>query len=323
MQTGKKGIIQMNISQEELSRLENIVSGFEITNIKDINNIKNLKFAKITTDELLKLINMAKENDKKALNILVKYYFPFIATLALNYYVDGTDLEDLVMAAVVGFIEGIKRFQSGNINNWVYFYIRKSINKEISLEFTSAKIGDNFDYVVFLYLKYLEDLKAGRISLLTDFQLASKFGVDVKGIKRVRDLVNKDNVNNINVSIEDMKIGDNNYYGKNDIIKIIDKYLPSNYRDIFKMYYGFLGPEPLTQREIAKIINVSPTRVDEILKKCMFILSSTTAKRKLREYYYDDCLEQHYRLSKRSIEELKGPIKRILYSKRSNGMITK
>ena len=84
MQTGKKGIIQMNISQEELSRLENIVSGFEITNIKDINNIKNLKFAKITTDELLKLINMAKENDKKALNILVKYYFPFIATLALN-----------------------------------------------------------------------------------------------------------------------------------------------------------------------------------------------------------------------------------------------
>ena len=132
MQTGKKGIIQMNISQEELSRLENIVSGFEITNIKDINNIKNLKFAKITTDELLKLINMAKENDKKALNILVKYYFPFIATLALNYYVDGTDLEDLVMAAVVGFIEGIKRFQSGNINNWVYFYIRKSINKEIS-----------------------------------------------------------------------------------------------------------------------------------------------------------------------------------------------
>ena len=282
MQTGKKGIIQMNISQEELSRLENIVSGFEITNIKDINNIKNLKFAKITTDELLKLINMAKKNDKKALNILVKYYFPFIVTLALNYYVDGIDLEDLVMAAVVGFIEGIKRFQSGNINNWVYFYIRKSINKEISLEFTSAKIGDNFDYVVFLYLKYLEDLKAGQISLLTDFQLASKFGVDVKGIKRVRALVNKDNITDINVSIEDMKIGDNNYYDKNDIIKIIDKYLPSNYRDIFKMYYGLLGPEALTQREIAKIINVSPTRVDEILKRCMFFLSSTTDKRKLR-----------------------------------------
>ena len=106
---------------------------------------------------------MAKENDKKALNILVKYYFPFIATLALNYYVDGIDLEDLIMAAVVGFIEGIKRFQSGNINNWVYFYIRKSINKEISLEFTSAKIGDNFDYVVFQYLKYLEYLKADKI----------------------------------------------------------------------------------------------------------------------------------------------------------------
>ena len=89
------------------------------------------------------------------------------------------------------------------------------------------------------------------------------------------------------------------------------------------MYYGLLGPEALTQREIAKIINVSPTRVDEILKRCMFILSSTTAKRKLREYYYDDYVEQHYRLSKKSIEELKGPIKRILYSKRSNGMITK
>ena len=57
MQTGKKGIIRMNISHEELRRLENIVRGFDITNIKDINSIKNLKFAKIPTAELLKLIN--------------------------------------------------------------------------------------------------------------------------------------------------------------------------------------------------------------------------------------------------------------------------
>ena len=33
------------------------------------------------------------------------------------------------MAAVNGFIEGIKKFKSGNINNSVYFYIIKNINK--------------------------------------------------------------------------------------------------------------------------------------------------------------------------------------------------
>ena len=107
------------------------------------------------------------------------------------------------------------------------------------------------------------------------------------------------------------------------ILTIINKYIPLNYQKIFKMYYGLGIEEPLTKRQIAKIANITDVGVEHILENCLFILRSTSALNSLREYYYKDYIKPHYYLSKRSISQLKAPIKRLIYLKKINGSITK
>lgn len=310
-----------NMTEEELRRLEKIVSSFDTIDMQDIEKLKNLKYERITVEKLSRLAFLAKQNNKRALAILIKYYYPFILTNALNYYVEGLELEDIIMASVEGFIDGINNFQNGNIAQWTYFYIRKSISKEIGLEITTTKIGDNFDYIVFSYLKYLEDLKMGRIEELNVYELASKLGVDAKGMQRVIAFTNKENIDCLNIKREDIKVGDDCYYDKEDMIKIIEAYLSFNYQNVFKMHYGLDGVRPLTEREIAKITNLSCTRIAGILKRSLEIINNTTAKNKFKEYFYSDYIEQHYHLSKQSLRELKTPIKRLIYGKKDKGSI--
>lgn len=286
------------MNDAEIKELTMISSKFDNIDIKDLNTLKSLKYFKISPEKLLELVKLAKENNKEALTILIKYYYPFIVNIAYKYFIEGIDLEDLVTTATIGFIEGIKKFECGNIKQWTYYCMRKNIYKEIGLQFTSAKLGNDFDYIIFLYLKYLEALKNGQIEELNKSQLATKLGVDLKSLEQILTLEPKDNILDIKKSRNDLKIGDDDYYSKDDLIMIIDKYLPPNYGQIFKMHYGLLDGKPLTQRAIAKIVKVSPARVEEILKKCMFILNMTTAKKKLMAYYYTDYIEP-YILSKK------------------------
>lgn len=311
------------MTNEELKELEIIVEKFDNIDINNLNGLRDLKYSKIPSEKLLKLVELAKQNNKRALTILVKYYYPFILSIVFNYNIESIDLNDVAMAAVNGFIEGIKKFKSGNINNSVYFYIIKNINKEISLNHTTAKVGDNFDYIVFLYLKYLNDLEAGNTKELDCLELASKFNIDIKGMRRIIGLVNRKNYVDTKITTEDVKIGDDDYYETQDILTIINKYIPLNYQKIFKMYYGLGTEEPLTKRQIAKIANITDVGVEHILENCLFILRSTSALNSLREYYYKDYIKPHYYLSKRSISQLKAPIKRLIYLKKINGSITK
>ena len=79
----------------------------------------------------------------------------------------------------------------------------------------------------------------------------------------------------------------------------------------------------LEREENTKIVNISDVGVEHILETCLFILKSTSALNSLREYYYKDYIKPHYYLSKRSISQLKAPIKRLIYLKKINGSITK
>ena len=174
-----------------------------------------------------------------------------------------------------------------------------------------------------LYLKYLNDLEAGNTKELDCLELASKFNIDIKGMRRIIGLVNRKNYVDSKITTEDVKIGDDDYYETQDILTIINKYIPLNYQKIFKMYYGLGIEEPLTKKQIAKIANITDVGVEHILENCLFILKSTSALNSLREYYYKDYIKPHYYLSKRSISQLKAPIKRLIYLKKINGSITK
>ena len=74
---------------KNLEDLEVIVSKFDNIDIKDLNTLKNLKYSKISLEKLLELVKLAKENNKEALTILIKYYYPFIVNIAYKYYIEG------------------------------------------------------------------------------------------------------------------------------------------------------------------------------------------------------------------------------------------
>ncbi len=92
------------MNDAEIKELAMISSKFDNIDIKDLNTLKNLKYSKISLEKLLELVKLAKENNKEALTILIKYYYPFIVNIAYKYYIEGIDLEDLVTTATIGFI---------------------------------------------------------------------------------------------------------------------------------------------------------------------------------------------------------------------------
>ena len=73
------------MTNEELKELEIIVEKFDNIDINNLNSLRNLKYSKIPSEKLLKLVELAKQNNKRALTILVKYYYPFILSIVFNY----------------------------------------------------------------------------------------------------------------------------------------------------------------------------------------------------------------------------------------------
>ena len=105
------------MTNEELKELEIIVEKFDNIDINNLNSLRDLKYSKIPSEKLLKLVELAKQNNKRALTILVKYYYPFILSIVFNYNIEGIDLNDVAMAAVNGFIEGIKKDCNAIVEN--------------------------------------------------------------------------------------------------------------------------------------------------------------------------------------------------------------
>ena len=61
------------MTNEELKELEIIVEKFDNIDINNLNGLRDLKYSKIPSEKLLKLVELAKQNNKRALTILVKY----------------------------------------------------------------------------------------------------------------------------------------------------------------------------------------------------------------------------------------------------------
>lgn len=57
------------------------------------------------------LILKAQNNDKNALEEIVKIYKPYIIKIARSIYINGYETEDLIQIGVIALIKAVKRFQ--------------------------------------------------------------------------------------------------------------------------------------------------------------------------------------------------------------------
>ena len=283
------------MEEEKYQELEKIVSKFDTVASNDYAKLKDLEYSKIATSDLQNLIFLAKKGDKRALTILTKYYYPFILSIAFKYSLEKMPIDDLVSAALLGFVEGVKRCEEGYIPNKFYFYIFKSVTKEISLHFTSANIISSYYFIVYKYMKYLEMVQSGNTEKLDLSVLAKNLNIDYEILKTIAALCQNISLNDVEIPVYDLKLGDNNYRNQEDLVKIIDKYLFPRHADILKKYYGLSGKEPLTSQEIAKYCGFTSTGVDIILARCLRVLTGTLPYSELEELYYTDYIDNSYR----------------------------
>ena len=278
------------MTEDEFLKLEAIVSKFDDFLITNVDGLKVLEYQKLEPTDLLNLISLAQNDDKRALTILVKYYYPFILRTVLRYYIKGMDIEDMVISAVLSFIETIKKYTKGQLNTMIYNNIVRVITKDISFNFTFRRLSLEFSMNIFKYLEYLEkeNIADGELSL---DDLALKLKISKVNLEEIISLINLGGFEIVNGSVIDLKAGDDDYDDTEEIMKIFDRYLTPRYAQAMKLYYGADETTALSLLKVATKMNVCKHMVEIFLENSVSNLKKTSAIGKLKEFYYTDYVE--------------------------------
>ena len=278
------------MTEDEFLKLEAIVSKFDDFLITDVDSLKALEYQKLETTDLLNLISLAQNDDKRALAILVKYYYPFILRTVLRYYIKGMNIEDMVMAAVLSFIETVKKYRNGQLNTMIYNNIVRVITKDISFNFTFRSLSLEFSMNIFKYLEYLEKENMVDLELSID-DLALKLKIPKERLEEIISLINLGGFEIVNGSVIDLKVGDDDYDDTEEITKIFDRYLAPRHAEAMKLYFGADETTALSLLRVAAKMNVCKHMVEIFLENSVSNLKKTSAIGKLKEFYYTDYIE--------------------------------
>ena len=176
-----------------------------------------------------------KENgDIRAKDKLIEHNLRLVVFLAKRYENTKVDLEDLVSIGSIGLIKGINTYKRG---------------KNIKLATYCSRCIDN---EILMYLRKTKKTK-------TDISFEESLSFDSDGNERhLEDILGtEDNI--VTKPLEDE-------YDKRVLREELDK-LDDRDKEIMQMRYGLNGKDELTQKEVAKRLNISQSYISRIEKK--------------------------------------------------------
>lgn len=180
-----------------------------------------------------------KAGDRKARQKLIEHNLRLVAHINKKYYARVDDQEDLISIGSIGLIKAIDSFDMDK-GIRLSSYASKCIENEILMYFRSTR-------------KSAQDVSINE-PIETD--------KDGNALTILDTMSEDDNIiDNIDTKI---KIG--KLYG------YIESRLTHREKQIIKMRYGLEGHKELTQREIAKELNISRSYVSRIEKKVLEVL---------------------------------------------------
>ena len=182
---------------------------------------------------------LAKEGDKSARNKLVEHNLRLVAHIIKKYYANINDQDDLVSIGTIGLIKAINTFDP-NKNIKLSSYASRCIENEILMFFRNSK-------------KTSQDVSLSE-AIDTDKDGNPLTLMDVMSVE--------DNI----VDSLDLKI--NSEKLKQDLRDVLD----DREQTVISLRYGLNGAAPLTQREVAKKLNISRSYVSRIEKKALALL---------------------------------------------------
>ncbi|MEG1027713.1 MAG: sigma-70 family RNA polymerase sigma factor, partial [Oscillospiraceae bacterium] len=179
---------------------------------------------------------LKEKGDEQARNKLIEHNLRLVAHISKKYYSKTNDQDDLISIGTIGLIKAVNTF---NLDKGIRFstYAARCIENEILMHFRVIKksAGD-------VYFPENADSDTEN-SILNS---SDCFGDE------------DELIDNLDLKIKTEKLYSN-----------IDKFLNEREKEIIKYRYGLYGVTPLTQKEVAKKLNISRSYVSRIEKKSL------------------------------------------------------
>lgn len=196
----------------------------------------------LTPEEERHYLQEYKQGSLEAKNILIERNLRLVAHIVKKYQGASEELDDLISIGTIGLIKAVQTFDSAKASK-LSTYAARCIDNELLMLLRSRKKSNR---EVSLYEPIGTDNEGNEISLL--------------------DVIETEPVDVVK-----------NYALKQDttlLYRLLPEILSQREQEILKLRYGLYGEKELTQREIAKRLNISRSYVSRIEKNALLKLRS-------------------------------------------------
>ena len=194
----------------------------------------------LTPEEERHYLQEYKQGSLEAKNILIERNLRLVAHIVKKYQGASEELDDLISIGTIGLIKAVQTFDSAKASKLSTY---AAIDNEVLMLLRSRKKSNR---EVSLYEPIGTDKEGNEISLL--------------------DVIETEPVDVVK-----------NYALKQDttlLYRLLPEILSQREQEILKLRYGLYGEKELTQREIAKRLNISRSYVSRIEKNALLKLRS-------------------------------------------------
>ena len=195
----------------------------------------------LSSEEERKYLILMKNGDEKARNILIERNLRLVAHVCKKYAFSGIDQDDLISIGTIGLIKGINSFNMEK-NIKLATYVAKCIENEVLMFLRSSKKTNNEVYLNEPIGKDKDDNVMTLGEVLENNERAIEDTVDLK--MKIKELYSK-----------------------------MKNVLQDREQKIIELRFRLNGDKPKTQKEIAKMLNISRSYVSRIETKAIGKLS--------------------------------------------------
>ena len=190
----------------------------------------------LTEEEERYYLDLAGKGDLEARNVLIERNLRLVAHIVKKYYNTGADQDDMISIGTIGLIKAVSTF---NADKGIHLatYASRCIENEILMFFRNQK-------------------KTAQDVFISDPIDTDKDGNTLTLIDVIADKSDIADEIDTKIKVEKLRV-------------ILPVCLTERERLIIEMRYGLCGREELTQREIAKKLNISRSYVSRIEKSAL------------------------------------------------------
>lgn len=190
----------------------------------------------LSAEREAELLEKSRNGDNEARNELIEHNLRLVAHIVKKYYNTGADQDDMISIGTIGLIKAVSTF---NTDKGIHLatYASRCIENEILMFFRNQK-------------KNAQDV------FISDPIDTDKDGNTLTLIDVIADKSDIADEIDTKIKVEKLRV-------------ILPVCLTERERLIIEMRYGLFGREELTQREIAKKLNISRSYVSRIEKSAL------------------------------------------------------